>query len=311
MAKYYDWDSGVPAYSAEEWEALSNPEIPVRKTSNGYQVEPEAPRKDMSNNDFFEAPREMWQPSVRDTFSDAVEDRNNRQIEVWGTGRGAGTRRDPRELEEVTVSAQAIPKERTSAPRKTATTRRPATTRVRRPASFYTRPNEERVPKRLIRKEDSFVPIQPKYPQPSRPVQQPRPKQNTRGIRLSDYRAYERAVYDNKNLTRYGQPFYNQEKLSPEVKNRIIRNNNIIKSYENKYSYKARETAREKIRQTRYQQYRDKNGSTSFNPYSKHNYKVEKYSSSRANPRTIEAYSKVNHYKNDPRLFPIYPGTRP
>lgn len=57
MAKQYDWgnwDSGETTYTPEEWDAIRHPEIPVKKTQNGYQVQPEAPKKDMSDNDYFD-----------------------------------------------------------------------------------------------------------------------------------------------------------------------------------------------------------------------------------------------------------------
>ena len=57
MAKQYDWgnwDTRETTYTPEEWDAIRHPEIPVKKTQNGYQVQPEAPKKDMSDNDYFD-----------------------------------------------------------------------------------------------------------------------------------------------------------------------------------------------------------------------------------------------------------------
>jgi hypothetical protein len=118
MAKQYDWgnwDTGETAYTPEEWDAIRHPEIPVKKTQNGYQVQPEAPKKDMSNNDYFddiklEAPKKMWKPDRPDTLSDALAERAARRIGE-GIGRNTKTRRAPKELKKVKKIGKASTKQ--------------------------------------------------------------------------------------------------------------------------------------------------------------------------------------------------------
>lgn len=230
MAKYYEWDSGVPAYTAEEWANISNPEIPVRKTQGGYQVEPETPRKDMSDNDYFESPREMWKPEVRDYLSDAVDERMKRQIEVWGTGKGAGTRRNPRELEEIVIEGQAPTKQLAQ----------PNTTSTR--FSNRNRNRKKTTTKRASKPIDYTNPYganRPKYERPYKPSTSQPKRASNNTTDYSNYYGpdrdkYKREFYSSKTRGEMNmiQHRYNQEREKAEE---IYRKNKLAYKKGNKY----------------------------------------------------------------------------